>query len=72
MDNKALKRALQEAMALVDAADVQTLRSRRGPAAAVVEVTSDDDEECPECAAGECAEHMDDDEAEGLAAMLGG
>lgn len=65
--NDALKQALQEALALVDEADVRGLRGRRAPVKVEVEM----EEKCPECKAGECAEHISDEDAEGMASMLG-
>lgn len=70
---QAVKRALSEAMALVDEADVQALRKRRGGAEVEIEVKpGDGSEECPECKAGMCAEHMSEEDAAGLAEMYGG
>lgn len=76
-DMNAVKRALAMAMSLVDDADVQGLRARRGHA----EPDADDmggrpdgdHDDCPACKAGTCTDpaHMTDDDAKGIAAMYG-
>lgn len=69
--SKALKRALAEAMALVDEADMKGLRGRRGPTKVEIEVEPAGGEDCPECAAGECVKHLSDEDAAGMASMYG-
>lgn len=82
-DMNAVKRALSQALALVDKADVQGLKGRRGmgqggPVSVEVEMGGEGEgeggEECPECKAGTCTnpEHMTSEDAEGMASMYGG
>lgn len=77
MKERALKRALAEAMALVDEADVAGMRGRRSvhaePDADNMGGASDGDaDNCPECAAGECVKHLSPEDAEGMASMYEG
>lgn len=75
MKERALKRALEEAMALVDEADVAGMRSRRHaePDADDMGGPSDGDaDNCPDCAAGECVKHISPEDAEGMASMYEG
>lgn len=86
-DMSAVKRALSQALALVDKADVAGLMGRRGggmgqgkggPVSVEVEMGGEGEgeggEECPECKAGTCTnpEHMTSEDAEGMASMYGG
>jgi hypothetical protein len=71
MNANAVKRALAEAMALVDEADVAALRKRRGGPEVEIEVKPGG-EECPECAKGMCSEHLSPEDAEGMASMYEG
>ena len=75
MKDRALKKALAEAMALVDEAEVMGMRGRRHaePDADDYGGPSDGDaDNCPECAAGECVKHLSPEDAEGMASMLEG
>lgn len=79
-DMQAVKRALAEALSLVDKADVAGLRARRGPAHTEPDADEaggppdGDADDCAECAAGTCTnpDHMKEDDAAGLEAMLEG
>lgn len=72
MNSEAVKRALAEAMALVDEADVQAMRKRRGGPEIEIEVKPGGGPQCPECAQGMCAEHLSPEDAEGMASMYEG
>lgn len=73
MNSEAVKRALAEAMALVDEADVQAMRKRRSGPEIEIEVKpgGGGGPQCPECAQGMCAEHLSPEDAEGMASMYG-
>lgn len=75
MNADAVRKALAEAMALVDEADVGAMRKRRGGPEIEIEVKPGGPggaEGCPECAAGMCAEHLSPEDAEGMARMYEG
>lgn len=71
MKQRAMKRALEEAMALVDEADVATMRGRRAPPPSGMGEMGEGGEECAECAAGECVKHLSPEDAEGMMALYG-
>lgn len=84
-DMTAVKRALSQALALVDKADVAGLMGRRGggmgkggPVSVEVEMGGEGEGEggegCPECKNGSCTnpEHMSPEDAEGMASMYEG